>query len=242
MNVRPRALAAAIALLCSAPAWAVRGELVLLAPSNLPMPMADFADGRLRAGIIKDMGDVLASKLGRNAVFVVVPGRRVPLMLAEGKADGVCMVKPGWIDGEFNWTQELIPTGGVVLARADAPVIGRLAELRGKRVGTVAGYRYRTMDMILGKDFMRDDAPSGEHNLRKLMAGRTEYALMELSSAAYQVRNDKTHKLRMDITYENDMARCAFSQKSKVPFEEIKHAIESMIAERTVQIIMAYYR
>ncbi len=129
-----------------------------------------------------------------------------------------------------------------MLSRSDAPVIGRVAELRGKRVGTVAGYRYRTMDLILGKEFVRDDAPSGEHNLRKLLAGRTEYALMELSSAGYQVRKDKSRKLRMDITYETDMARCAFSQASSVPFAQVKHAIDSMIAERTMHKIMAQYR
>ncbi|MEJ7807387.1 MAG: transporter substrate-binding domain-containing protein [Telluria sp.] len=239
MNFPATALAL---LLCCSNAWALPGELVLLAPSNLPMPMADFVDGRLHAGIIKDIGDVLAARLRRKVVFVVVPGRRVPLMLAEGKADGVCMVKPGWIDGELNWTAPLIPTGGVVLARTDAPVIARLDELRGKRVGTVAGYRYRTMEAVLGKDFMRDDAPSGEPNLRKLVAGRTAYALMERSSAAYQVRHDKSHQLRMDITYENDMARCAFSQASKVPFGDIKVAIDGMIAERTVSRIMANYR
>jgi polar amino acid transport system substrate-binding protein len=235
------ALAATCLFLRCSAAAAGPGELVLLAPANLPMPMADIADGTLRGGIIKDMGELLAAKLGRKAVFVVVPGRRVQLALAQGKADGVCMVKQGWIDGDYNWSAEVIPTGGVVLARADAPVIGRLTELRGKKVGTVAGYRYRMMNTLLGPDFLRDDAPSGEHNMRKLLAGRTQYALMELSSAAYQIRNDKTHSLRMDLTYETDMARCAFAQTSQVPFAQVSGAIDGMVAERSVHKIMAHY-
>lgn len=241
MTVKPCLFAIALLWTCLRPA-AAQAALVLLAPANLPMPMADVADGSLRGGIIKEVGDLLAAKLGRKVEYLVVPGRRVPLMLAQGKADGVCMVKPGWIDGSFNWTAELIPTGGVVLARADAPPISRLSELRGVKVGTVAGYRYRTIETLLGADFQRDDGPSGEHNLRKLLAGRTQYALMELSSAAYQLRQDKGHSLRMDIRYETDMARCAFSQASAIPFSEVSRAIDEMAAERVVQKMLAHYR
>jgi polar amino acid transport system substrate-binding protein len=241
--LKPCHLVAALTLLPGCLQSAVaQGELVLLAPANLPMPMADVVDGTLRGGVIKDMGEMLAAKLGRKAVFVVVPGKRVPLMLAQGKADGVCMVKQGWIDGQYNWTAELIPTGGVLLARADAPAISRLSELRGVKVGTVAGYRYRTIQTILGADFLRDDAPSGEHNLRKLLAGRTQYALMELTSAAWQIRNDKTHSLRMDIRYETDMARCAFAPASSIPFAEVKKAVDEMAAERSVQKMLSAYR
>ncbi|UUZ46824.1 hypothetical protein LP420_23920 [Massilia sp. B-10] len=76
--------------------------------------------------------------------------------------------------------------------------------MRGKKVGTVVDYRYRYLEPVLGKDFVRDDAPSVEHALRKLMAGRTQYTLMELSTAAWHVKNDAA--LRLDITYENSRA------------------------------------
>jgi polar amino acid transport system substrate-binding protein len=233
---------AASLLLFFGRAFAAPGELVLIAPANHTMPMAQFEGGQLRAGILKDLGHVLAAKLGRSVRFVVVPGRRVAITLAQGKADGVCMVKPGWIDGDFQWSAELIPTGGVVLARSDAPVMRRLTDLRGKKVGTVGGYRYATLEAVLGKDFLRDDAPSTEHSRLKLLAGRTQYALMELLSAAYLVKNDPTGGLRLDITYEHGMARCAFSQLSQVPFGEVKRAIDSMIAERSVHKIVAHYR
>jgi polar amino acid transport system substrate-binding protein len=233
---------AAVLLLCFARAFAAPGELVLIAPSNHTMPLAQFEGGQLRAGILKDLGEVLAAKLGRSVRFVVVPGRRVAIALAQGKADGVCMVKPGWIDGDFQWSAELIPTGGVVLARADAPVMMRLTDLRGKKVGTVGGYRYAMPEAVLGKDFLRDDAPSTEHSRLKLLAGRTQYALMELLSAAYLVKNDATGSLRLDITYEHGMARCAFSRLSQVPFVEVRRAIDSMIAGHSVNKIVAQYR
>ena len=65
---------------------------------------------------------------------------------------------------------------------------------------------------------------------------------MELTSAAYQVGNDATGSLRLDITYESDMARCAFSPKSAIPYAEIKQATDSIAAERGGDKIMARYR
>ncbi len=240
-----QAVSASLLMLCcsaDAAGVAARAELVLVAPSNHPMPMAEFAGGQLRAGILKDVGDLLAARLGRNVRFVVVPGRRVSLTLAQGKADGVCMVKPGWIEGDFHWSRAFIPTGGTVLARTDAPFVSRLTDLRGKPVGTVAGYRYTMMEAALGRDFVRDDAPSSEHNLLKLLAGRTQYAVMELSSAAYQVKHDATRTLRQDLTYEHGLAHCAFSKASSIPFADIRQAIDTMIAGRSVDRIMDRYR
>jgi polar amino acid transport system substrate-binding protein len=232
---------AAIALVlgCTA-AGAAAPELVMLAPSNHTMPIASFKDGELNGGILKDLGDAIGARVGREVRFVSVPSRRVGLVLSQGFADGVCLVQPHWIDGSFDWTAAIIPSGGVVLARADAPPIQRLSDLRGKKIGTVAGYRYQLIEPVLGKEFLRDDGPSGEHTLRKLMAGRTQYALMEASTAAWHVRNDRS--LRLDITYESTKARCAFSKLSKVPFADIKRATDKMDADGSVDKIMARYR
>jgi polar amino acid transport system substrate-binding protein len=242
VSYRHLLLAFPAVLQCAAATAAPPRELVMLAPLNHTMPIAEFNGDVLTGGIIKDLGELIAAKLQRTARFISVPSRRVPLMLVRGQADGVCLVQPHWIDGEFHWSPPLIPTGGVVLARADAPHITRLEDLRGKKIGTVAGYRYHAIEPLLGKDFLRDDAPSAMHNLRKLRAGRTQYTLTELSTAAWQVRKDPTGSLRLDITYENNMARCAFSQNSRVPYAEIKLAIDSIIAEHGVDAIMARYR
>jgi polar amino acid transport system substrate-binding protein len=212
----------------------------MLAPSNHTMPIARFEHGELAGGILKDLGEALGAVLKRKVRFVSVPSRRVGLALSEGQADGVCMVLPHWIDGDFRWTAPLIPSGGVVLARADAAPIRQLADLRGKKVGTIAGYRYQQVEPVLGAQFLRDDGPSGEHTLRKLLVGRTQYALMESGTAAWHVRNNPG--LRLDIHYENTRTQCAFAARSQVPFEEVRRATESMIADGSVERIMARYR
>jgi polar amino acid transport system substrate-binding protein len=227
-------------LLPAGAAGAAAPELVMLAPANHAMPIAHFQNGVLTGGILWDLGELIAARLGRSVRFVTIPSRRVGLALAHGDADGVCLVQPSWIDGAFHWSAELIPTGGVVLARKDAPPIVRVTDLRGKKVGTVAGYRYRFLEPVLGTQFLRDDAPSVDHALRKLSAGRTQYALMELSTAAWHVRNDPA--LRMDLSYESSRARCAFSQESKVPFADIKRVTDAMQTDGSIDRIMARYR
>lgn len=217
-------------------------ELVLLAPNNHAMPIAEFSNGMLSGGIMKDIGEAIGARLGLRVQFVTVPSRRVALVLAQGEADGVCYVQPYWIDGNYNWSAPMIPNGAVVLARADAPVIASAADLRGKKVGTVAGYRYPFFDEALGVDFVRDDAPSMQHNIRKLLVGRTRYALIEQASAIYEIRNAPSQKLRADLVYETFKARCAFSPQSKVPFAQLNRAIEALIADGSVDRIMARYR
>lgn len=239
--IKHRAALLALLLSCAA-ARAGTGELVLLAPANHAMPIAEFSGGRLSDGIMKDVGEALAARLGLAARFIVVPSRRVALVLSQGEADGVCYVQPYWIDGVYRWSVPMIPNGALVLARDDAPVVASAADLRGKKVGTVAGYRYPYFEQALGKDFVRDDAPSMQHNLKKLLAGRTSYALIEQASAAWERRLAPQRKLRTDLVYETFKARCAFSLKSALPFAEVNRAIEAMIADGTVDQIMARYR
>lgn len=231
-------------LLCACPAAALAdpGELVMLAPLNHTMPFARFEKGELRGGILHDMGMALGKRLERRVRFVAAPSRRVGILLASGDADGVCMVRPGWIDGELHWSPPLIPTGGVVLARRDAPRLRSLRDLHGQKVGTVAGYRYQVAGKTLGDGFVRDDAPSGEHTLRKVLAGRTRYALMETNVAAWHVRSDATGSLRLDFVYEMGMAQCAFSPRSAIPWPQLLRATTAMANERSMDKIMARYR
>jgi polar amino acid transport system substrate-binding protein len=241
MDFRPFLFAVPLAFAC-APALAGAGELVLIAPMNHAMPLASFSNGSLSAGILKDLGEALASRVGRQVRFVAVPSKRVSLVLAQGGADGVCYVQPHWIDGDFQWSAPFIPNAGMVLAHAGAPVIRSIGELRGQKVGTVAGYRYTIFERALGEGFLRDDAPSTQHNLLKLAAGRTSYALVDQATALYEIRNAPKDKPRIELAYESSKARCAFSRHSKVPFAELTRAIDAVAADGTVERILARYR
>lgn len=235
-------LAFLLALALCPAVFAAEPEIVFLAPTSSAMPMARFSDGRLEGGIIRDLGDAIAQRLGRQARYLVLPGKRVEAALQGGQADGVCNVLPGWITGELSWTRPLIPNAGVVVSHRDAPVIRNLGELAGQRVGTVLGYKYPALEPMLGKIFLRDDAVTMEHAFLKLEAGRNKHAFAERLELDYETRVNKVMALREDLVFESYKTACAFSRNSKVPFADIEQAIAALVGSGAVDAILARYR
>jgi polar amino acid transport system substrate-binding protein len=217
-------------------------EMTFIAPLNHMMPFASFHDGEISGGLIKDIGEVLAQRMGYMARFHSVPGKRVAIALTHGEADGVCFVMPGWIDGDFNWTKPSIPGAGVVVARVTAPVLKSLQGLANERVGTVLGYRYPELDEILGNTLLRDDAPSVEHSIAKLVAGRSRYALVDRMTIAYYMKTHPATPLRVDLTIVKYKARCAFSLASHVRFADVERVLAGMVEDGTIGAILARYR
>jgi polar amino acid transport system substrate-binding protein len=241
--MRPRCLRFLLPLLAlCGTARAQQGEIVFLAPLSAAMPLAGFHDGQLTEGIIKDLGDAIAEKLGRRARYVSVPGKRVEFVLRAGQADGICNVLPSWIGGDFAWSRPLIANAGIVISHVDAPVIHSLSDLAGQRVGTVLGYRYPALGTALGSLFMREDARTVQLVFVKMEAGRNQHALGERLELEYELRNNKTLKLREDLVYENYKTSCAFSHASTIPFSTIDAAINALAAAGTVDAIIAHYR
>ncbi len=63
-------------------AGAAEGEMVFIAPLSSAMPFADFTSGQLSGGILGDVGDAIAHKLGRQARYLSIPGKRVDQTLS----------------------------------------------------------------------------------------------------------------------------------------------------------------
>jgi polar amino acid transport system substrate-binding protein len=221
---------------------ATEPEIVFIAPSNHAMPWAQFKDGKLSDGLLKDLGELIAARLARKAKFITLPSNRVRGALSEGAADALCYARPEWLDGSYNWTQSLIQDGAAVVARIDAPVIRTLANLHNVPLGTVIGYRYPEIENALGHGFVREDAPSMESNLRKLVAGRMEYAIIEKMVLDYHLRKDQSIKLRVDLLYITFNAQCAFSLSSKIPFAEVTRVIKSINEDGSANEIFSHYR
>ena len=217
-------------------------ELVMIAPLNQTMPLAQFTQGKLTGGIIKDLGEAIAQRLGRQLSFVSVSSEQVSGALESGKADGICYVRPFWIDGDFDWTRPVIPDAELVASREGAPPIRSLADLRDRPVGTVVGYRYPRVEQVLGLRFRRSDSPSMEENLRRMMAGPVQYTVIGQSTLAYQRRVNKALKLRSDLVFASVSAQCAFTKRSNVPFAEVNTAVNALLDEGVVEEILARYR
>ena len=240
MQRKSRRFLFSLASLCAFNANAA--DIVFIAATNHAMPFSQFQDGVLTGGLIKDLGEAIGQRMGRDVRFYSVPSKRVPLALANGEADGLCFSMPHWIDGKFNWSKPFLPTSSVLAARPGAPVIKSFSDLADIPVGTVTAYRHPDMEAALGKRFVREYAPFMESNFRKLQAGRMQYAIMERLSFNYLSRAAATPAIRIDLEFDQITARCAFSTKSAIPFAETSRAINSLIEDGSVERMLARYR
>jgi polar amino acid transport system substrate-binding protein len=233
--------AVALALL---PAMALAGadDFVMIAPLNQAMPLARYDNGKLSGGILKDMGEALARRLGRKAEFLSVAGDSTAAALSDGRADGLCFVLPRWIDGDFNWTATFMTDAEMVVSREGAAPVRSLSDLRNRRVGTVKAYRYPRIEKVLGSRFQRLDAATTEITMRKLLDGEFEHALLTRTAVEFHNLSDKQHPLRPDLTIAVFDAQCAFSKRSETAFSAVDRVFNNMLKDGTVERILARYR
>jgi len=220
------------------------GEIVVAAPLSNAMPLASFENEQLKDGIMRDLGLAIAQRLGRTARFLPVSRNRLNGALADGQADVLCYVMPGWTEQTpLRWSRPLIPNRDLLVARADAPPIKSIAELTDEPIGAVLGYRYPEVERTLGSHFRRDDGPDMHSNLRKLAAGRVRYAIVDQLTLQYETRTTlREFKPGQTLTVSSFVAHCAFSLKGRVPPEELQRSADSLLQDGTVDAILARYR
>lgn len=217
--------------------------LRFVAATNNTLPIAEFdAQEHLVGGIAKELAELIAAGLGRPISFVPLPARRVSAALAAGEADAVCFVLPQWLQGDFRWTRGLIPEASLVASHADAPALKSLDQLSGQPLGTVLSYNYPHVEQALGKGLKRADVASMAANLRRLAAGRVRYALVEKTSLQYFLREQPNAPVRIAWVIDRFDARCAFSQRSGVPFPEVASVLDQLVSDGSVERVLARYR
>ena len=212
------------------------------ASADSALRLAQIEAGQMRSGILFELGQALAQQLHRRAEFLTVPRKRLDSVLAGGTVDGICYVLPGWIDAPVHWTPVFLPNEDLVVGGPHIAAPRSVAALAGERLGTVLGYRYPELENALGAAYQRDNSPSMPLNIRKLMAGRYHYAVIDRLSLDYHARLYPELKSWPRMTLSHFQAGCAFSQASRLPMSEVDAAIRQLVRQGTVQRILARYQ
>ena len=216
-------------------------ELVVLVDRASDMPMAAFASGKLVAGIHKDLGAALANNLGRQVRFVLLPRKRIERALQLGEADILCGYTPAWLQGDYLWSQTVFTAEEVLVSDASVDAPHSIEDVRGQAVGTILGYAHPEMEQVLGKDFVRDDAPNMEVNLEKLARGRVHHILIAKGVLAYRQRlRPSPLKLHPPLPVTSFPLRCAVSRKGQVTLSDIDGAIRQAHQDGTIASILNY--
>ncbi len=232
--IHPRLLAALLALaapLCQAgPADA---EVRFLVSDVWAMPFGDFdkpagKEPVLKRGALLDWQLALAEALGRRAVFVSVPYMRQPAVVAAAGVDVHCMTSPEWVKREsYDWPEPFYTVDEQVVGSAAKPLVRAPAGLHGKKVGTVLGYHYPPLDALFAaRQVLREDAPTEEIAYRKLVSGRTDYAVMRSVDFAYRKAQDPQAGVLVlsPLVVTHTPVYCAAVKGGTVPLEELRAA------------------
>jgi ABC-type amino acid transport substrate-binding protein len=219
------------------------GELVVLVDRAADMPMARIENGRIRDGVHKMLGQVLARGTGRELRFLLLPRKRIARALQDGDADILCGYTPEWIEGDYLWTEPVFTAEEVLVTDGNQPRPLSIADLHGQAIGTILGYQHPEIEKILGTGFVRDDSPNMETNLEKLARGRVHHVLIARGVLDYRQRMRAVPlKLHPPLPAASFRARCAVSRQGHLSLDEANRAIAAAARDGTLAQIMAQFR
>lgn len=216
--------------------------LRVVAPTNQSMPILGMEGQVPVDGLLKDLGELLAQRLGTGAEFVPLPSKRAGPAVASGAADLLCYVKPEWLDGPLLWTSPFLAGAGVIAAGPQMPPLARLQDLQGERLGTVLGYRYPVIERAFAQPMLREDVPDAYTNLRRLALGRLRYAVTERATLAYFVRVNPGSQLREVLVVEDYLLGCALRPDRPDLLPALNKAIAHIRADGSLEALQARYR
>lgn len=231
------------ALLAAAGARATEPPpLRIVAPTNQSMPLLKMAGPVPVDGLLKDLGELLAARLGMAAVFVPLPSKRAGPAVVSGAADLLCFVKPEWLDGPLLWTSPFLPGAGVIAAGPHSPPVARLQDLQGEPLGTVLGYRYPVIEQAFTQPLLREDVADADTNLRRLALGRVRYAVTERATLGYFVRTQPGSRLREVLTVEDYQLGCALRPDRQALLPALNKAVAQIQSDGSLDALQARYR
>ena len=232
----------AIAAVCWNLAIAEEGTMVFVASSDAAMPFARFDDGKLAAGILKELGDAIGAELGLRVKFVTYPRKRSEDALVHGEVDAVCYARPEWTSIKLNWTKPFMTNGDMLVIAPEVSVPDSLSGFSGMTLGTVVGYRYPELEGLIGQNFNRDDAANMHSNIQKILAGRDQAYIVDKLTFGYEAKLDARLKDLATKSISSFQDRCGFSPASKIPFAASDEAVNKIVRAGKFDQILNHYR
>lgn len=236
-----RLTALAVLGACSSTALAAPLRIAVTAENH--MPLAEIRKGELVGGLLKDIGDEIARRLGREPVYLVLPSKRLDAAMAAGEADITCNQRPEWRSTPLIWTRPLYRDRGWLIARPGAEPVRRMEDLAGKRVGMVQGYVYSDPSPQVQARLIRDDAPSMRANIEKFDRGHVSYAFVnEMTFLYLQRRMGRTIPTQPPLRQPVFEPACGISPKSAVPADRLRDAVDTLAASTRLTALLDRYR
>lgn len=233
----------AVVLALALSGWSCAAELVVLVDASTEMPWSLTQGERVVGGIHRELGDLLAERLGRTAHFKALPRKRLANALAQGEGDVLCGSQPAWLSGPFDWSRPALPQVELLVSLQSARRPLAVTDLAGLPIGTINGFVYLELETPLGENFVRSDAPNAGANLRKLNLGRVQHATFNQQLLDYQRRQGQlTVPVHPYLVLSSGHTLCALSRRSTLRLAELDQALAALAADGSLRSLLARYR
>jgi len=209
------------------------------------MPMIHIEHGQATGGVLYDLQQRLAEKVGRRAEMLVRPRLRIQQMLERGEIDVRCYVNPTWLSEshhQYIWSVPFMVQRDLLVGRSQQQV--QLSRMQGETIGTVLGFTYPGLDPLFASgQLQRDDARTQELALAKLQARRYDYAISnELTLQWFNRQQPVGDKLQPLQEVAADLVACIVRDEPDVPTMPLLRALVQMKQAGEFEQILARYR
>lgn len=202
-------------------------------------------------GILPDILEAACAALGVPLTYRSCPEKRCLRMLEAGTIDVYTKARE-WVEApeDFDWSRAVVPSEDTLLFTRARPVsAAREGGLAGLRVGTVLGYRYPALAAAFARgEVIRDDAPGVLYQIRKLVGGRTDAAVVNRLVAEWVIRENPEF-VREDLCFaevplERAWFRFVFSKATAQGplIDRLDAELERMRADGRLDTILERYR
>ncbi|MEK2647220.1 substrate-binding periplasmic protein [Bdellovibrio sp. BCCA] len=218
---------------------ALRGGL----PAGLAPPLLYSGKVGETKGLVADYTVALAEAMGRKAELSLITRYRLDGYLLKGQMDVLCYTSKAWASNQdaLDFSKPLFTKREVILG--PAPMPKKVSDLKGKTIGTILQYVYPKLDPLFeSKQLKREDSPSEEANLKKLLHGRLSYVVTdELFIDYFKLENPKFEINRERLFMQEYPVVCSISRKGRVTEKELNAAIDKIKANGKLEAIFKKY-
>lgn len=212
------------------------------------MPMAQLENNQPTQGILYDLMLSLATQVGHPAEFHVLARARIAGAMESGDIDVRCYVAKAWVEvdnlqGDYIWSVPLMVQRNVIASLQAAPKPVHIGELKPQSIGTVLNYRYAALDPLFASgQLTRDDTRSEEQVLRKLVAGRYKYAVInEWILDRFNLKLPPGQRLHTIAVIDEQSLGCIVRNDPNVPVQQVLRTLLRMKMSGEIDDIIKLY-
>lgn len=233
-------------LLLSRAAFAAGSPLRFSVADSWSMPLIQIEDHQPVSGILYDIMQSLARQVDMTPEYHVLPRLRVQTALAHGEVDIRCYAAQAWvpdISGDYLWSLPILFQRDLLIASAQTASGPYPEQFDSETIGTVLGYNYPALTHLFANhQLIREDARSEEHALRKLIAGRYNYAAVSERVLSWINRGlPSNQRLKPIALISEQAAGCIVRNDPALPAQAILRTLVRMRVSGEIDRIVERY-